>query len=150
MFDMESAACSQFKQIEAERQENDFSINGWKETLPWIFYDSDPYTVRNDETILMKMAFEAGQVGRDHRLRFVLSSYTLNGTWLGYAPLGTQFYYCGRAEPHTEDGGGSNRPTRWLKYGGGVHAPRPSGMKLRPLLSPSGTGTRATTRSSAT
>ena len=34
MFDMESAACSQFKQIEAERQENDFSINGWKETLP--------------------------------------------------------------------------------------------------------------------
>ena len=119
MFDMESAACSQFKQIEAERQENDFSINGWKETLPWIFYDSDPYTVRNDETILMKMAFEAGQVGRDHRLRFVLSSYTLNGTWLGYAPLGTQFYYCGRAEPHTEDGGGSNRPTRWLKYGGG-------------------------------
>ena len=65
------------------------SIPGWPAMMPWIYYTQDRGAVFGSLPIGMKVGVKSRRglepdAGVVTRLSFVLSSWTMNGTWLGY------------------------------------------------------------------
>ncbi|CAM9776046.1 unnamed protein product, partial [Ectocarpus fasciculatus] len=85
------------------------SVTNWVEGMPWLVYDSDGLC--DDKSIRMKMSLN------ERLLRYVVSTYTLNGTWLGYRDIGALFNYCTRRAPKSSSGGGPGSDTGWQIFG---------------------------------
>ena len=110
LYDLSFGACALYLQIQAGRSSN--SVNGitnWPEGMPWLVYDRG--AVCEDKSIQMKMSLE------EKFLRYVVSTYTLNGTWLGYRDIDTFFNYCTKRAPKSHRGGGPGSSSRWQIFG---------------------------------
>jgi len=121
MYWPDSEVCELFEDILDKRSENARSQDGWVDTLPWLRYVETATEIRVSEAITMQMSFGNVDDYHYHQMRYVLSKYYLNGTWMGYEDLTTQFYYCGMAAPNTHRGGGSSMSTSWLRFGHGYN-----------------------------
>ena len=75
------------------------NIKNWVTSLPWILYSSS--TACKDETYDDRVNLQANY------MQYVLSSYSMNGTWLGYQSLETLFSYCVQLAPDSLGGGGT-------------------------------------------
>ena len=60
--------------------------------IPDIFF-SDTATVRQNTDITLNYAYEDDDGGLNGKVDFYLSSFSLDGTWLGMEPLASQFFY---------------------------------------------------------
>lgn len=76
--------------------------------LPWLLYEGSGYLTATDLTLRIAMGASNLANGVSSELNFVLSAYTLNGTWLGFHNLTTQLQMCGA------DGG---EAVKWRKCG---------------------------------
>lgn len=76
--------------------------------MPWLFYGGTDYV--DDPNLDLRVQFSGGSLDRGEvsLLTFVLSSYLLNGTWLGYNQWTSQFQLCGAPK---------NDGSRWYRYG---------------------------------
>jgi len=109
----ESVACEVYSDLQGERGAR---------RLPWLTYDAD--NVREDAGLRSRFDFSTkktessstkNDVHREVDLR--IATYTLNGTFVGIAPLETQFFYCAMPAPDSARGGGASRSTVWRRFG---------------------------------
>lgn len=114
-YDLASTPCRLYDDLRLLRAPR----NSWgaRSRLPWLTYARDGDAVRGDGSLMMDMAFTASDARKDHKLRFRLATYALDGTFLGFEPLTTQFFYCGLDAPRTGSGGGEASDTAWVRYG---------------------------------
>lgn len=121
LFDQTSEACIAFEAIEQSRKTGTYAQSGWGNALPWLKYDEAAAVVTDDSGITMTLGLDTAAVSAGNvdasQLRFYLGVTSLNGTWLGLQEVDTQFFYCGAPSPRTSKGGGTSKPTNWLKYG---------------------------------
>jgi meckelin len=114
-YNLALGACATYLQIRLLRSNN--AINGitnWPEGMPWLIYDGGS-SLCEDKSIQMKMSLS------DKLLQYVVSSYTLNGTWLGYRNINTLFNYCSKRAPKSGDGGGAGSSSKWQIFGAYQH-----------------------------
>lgn len=104
-------ACVVYNVIMAGRSTED----GDKLFIPPILYQEKGEAVYRDKSLNMAMSFPGGSGVT--RLKFVVSSFSLDGRWLGYSDLDTLLFYCGMPAPKTAEGGGTSSPTRWQRFG---------------------------------
>ncbi|KXZ47359.1 hypothetical protein GPECTOR_36g81 [Gonium pectorale] len=76
--------------------------------MPWLLYEGSGYT--DDRNMDLRVKFSGGSVsqGKVSMFTFVLSSYLLNGTWLGYSTWTSEFQLCGAPK---------NDGSRWYRFG---------------------------------
>ena len=86
------------------------SIMNWGVGLPWLWYGGGA-EVCND------MTFRSQTSLNEQQMRYVVASYTLNGTFNGFQELETLFYYCSRSSPFSGYGSGKGSPTGWQIFG---------------------------------
>ena len=82
-----------------------------------MFYEESYLVATLNDDIDMSLAFSSLSESYTDTLNFVLSVTSLNGTWLGYQSVDTQFFFCGMAAPFSHLGGGTNSYSKWLKVG---------------------------------
>jgi meckelin len=112
-----------------------------RRALPWMVYSGEGGAVTDSKGIEQKMSLDAIQIPNTvDRLNLTLAKYSLNGDFLGFEKLRTQFYYCNRRSSQYDAGSDSSSSssssgdaskgtatygvppsgdTRWLKYGTG-------------------------------
>ncbi|MEW5313740.1 MAG: hypothetical protein WDW38_005281 [Sanguina aurantia] len=66
--------------------------------MPWLYYQGSAYS--QDKSMAIRVRFQGGSLasGSVSSLEFVLASYRVNGTFLGYRNWTTQFQICGAAK----------------------------------------------------
>mmetsp|Transcript_576 Transcript_576/g.970 ORF Transcript_576/g.970 Transcript_576/m.970 type:complete len:1032 (-) Transcript_576:28-3123(-) len=105
----EVPACEVFIETHEElmksttNQVNQFGITGWVAGFPFLYFDASvtETTYVNSEAITAPVIVPT-------RLRFILATFSLNGTFLGYEELSNQLVLCDSDELHTTD---------WLSFG---------------------------------
>ena len=146
LFDKDVDSCKILDDIYSDRTkwtDEAPAAREWVKSVPWLKYSDigEPAVIDTNKNLAdMKIAIDAGTAGSNYvdRLNFTLAKYSLNGEFLGFEPLRTQFYYCNKKSSAydsgvgtTSDGTGGNtaaKPTygppptgdtRWLRYGYG-------------------------------
>lgn len=111
-YDLDSTACILYNKLWSGEL-------GAANEMPRLFYDPplEGRDVRADPAIRMKLTFKGGTSGREHRLRFRLAVFALNGTLVGFENLDTQMFYGDMDTPDTHKGGGPTRSTVWQRFG---------------------------------
>jgi meckelin len=104
-----SYPCSVFQEISNLRSSIE-NIATWPQSMPWLYYRT-PSTPCKDTSLQMTMSLNSLQ------LEFIVATYTLNGTFLGYSDVETLFTYCPMPSPWTQTGGGSSSTTLWMIFG---------------------------------
>lgn len=116
LYNPDATVCRLFSRIATARPGSLHGFGGWSPSLPFLMYRDDGLGVTEDRGVQMRVAFNNNSDSSDYeQLRFVLSKYTLNGTWLGFEPLGWQLQYCQPAPGATSTG--PSRDTRFLRFG---------------------------------
>lgn len=104
------SACSAFNSILLGRANTNINgVQNWVPGMPWLTYANGE--VCKVDLLQMRMKLS------NKLLQYVLSVYSLNGTWLGYSELGTTLNYCTRRAPNSNQGGGTGSPTGWEIFG---------------------------------
>lgn len=110
LYDDTATACVDFLAIyNARSSKGVYDVAAWSNALPWIYYNSagvSASTVCSDTTFSKHLS-----LGKF--LNYFVASYTLNGTYLGLAPLDTFFSYCSLQAPLSSQGGGDSSNTYW-------------------------------------
>ena len=94
-------------------------------TMPWLYYLRASPLILQSEELTMRIALEPRR-NFVHRLEFVLSSYSWNGTWLGNTLVTDQFSLCDipSAQADAFNEVGANRKTFcWLNQRWYLKAP---------------------------
>ena len=111
-YDSSTLACSLMNEIAQQRPTWNAVSWNWRVMTPWIQYDGE--SARNIKTDLgiqnvysFNMQTKPGTV--DY-MQLVLAKYALNGTFLGWSNVTTQFEYCTPT---------ANTVPRWIKFGYG-------------------------------
>lgn len=112
-YDDASPPCKTFTAIAASRSKT-YDVTNWGKGMPWVYYEAAS-TPCKDESIQMSMSL-TGKV-----LNYVVATYTLNGTFLGYSDVATFFSYCTMTFPDTAKGGGTSTSTQWTVFGSTEH-----------------------------
>lgn len=104
--DASTKACSAYEKAKVFAGTGDPNAD-----LPEIKFDGDsPISILTNKDIKMDFSFDMTKKGGTHdTLTFILNTYAINGTWLGFKKLTNDFLYC--------DVGGNDAP--WLKFGYG-------------------------------
>jgi len=106
MYDETASACNYFQRLErASQLSSTNGFSGWYAKLGFLYFESSQIAL--DSTLTSVMAFDAID-GYVHSLRFVVTKYAFNGTYLGQEDLTTQLQLCG---------GHYDKMTRWLSFG---------------------------------
>jgi meckelin len=116
LYNFVTGACKAFTDIMALRDDGVKNVDNWAVGLPWLTYSEGArHKVCKDDSLKEKMSLDSNY------LEYVVSTYSLNGTWLGYSEAGTIFNYCTRQAPHTSRGGGEGSSTTWQIFGAFEH-----------------------------
>ena len=115
-YDLSSTPCRLYDHLESTLRAQRHTW-GAREHLPWLTYARDGDDTRKITDLKMELSFSSDDGQRDAKLKFRLAAYTVNGTFLGFSELNTQFFYCGMPAPSTGAGGGEASDTSWLRYG---------------------------------
>lgn len=94
-FDPAVTACIAFDMIQRNGRVSTVNgINGWFSGLPFLNYRSEAPTVLQT-TVTMQMSFdEMSNKGTTDHLNFVLASYHVNGSLIGFRSLTDELAYC--------------------------------------------------------
>ena len=111
LYDHSAGACQAFQAITRSRG-NDFtySVLNWAAGMPWLFYSGGPMACGYN-------SFRQKASLNSQILRYVVGSYTMNGTFIGYQPLDSLFNYCTRRAPYAGQGFGDSLPNKWQIFG---------------------------------
>lgn len=111
MYNNEAPACQLIDEIHVNRDTwTDVSWD-WRLSTPWLRYDDPATTVETDISIQLSVSFDMmKKQGTFDTLRYVLARYSLNGTFLGWTNLTSEFEFCTPT---------SNTVPGWLKFGFG-------------------------------
>ena len=105
LYDDQSTVCASYLAITSSRGATFVdNVANWVAGMPWLYYSGSSeacFYDGVDRTVSLK----------NDKLVYVLGTFTMNGTFLGYRPLGTLFTYCGRTAPYSSDGGGTSSST---------------------------------------
>lgn len=98
MFDQGKAACKVLQDLQKEGAVTNTFYDQWKGGIPWLFYTASSADVyRNSDrlkaTVSLSSASDPGD-GKINYLNFKMAAYHLNGTFLGFEPLGAQLQLC--------------------------------------------------------
>ena len=116
VYDSSSTVCSLFLSFITLRgytsaAKSYASKSGWGTGLPWLYYSTtDSASACLDTNIKMKMSLKSTV------LKYYVSVFTMNGTWLGYNNISTLFSYCTMIAPDTDQGGGTGASTKWQRF----------------------------------
>ncbi|OQS06005.1 transmembrane protein [Thraustotheca clavata] len=118
MFDPTTSACALLQQLAASsRLTTTNGMSGWSNTLPFLLYGSGATSVLTQTSIQMTMSFSSTKnPGTYDKLQFIVASYSMNGTFLGFSPLSTQLLVC---DPTTM--GNFGYSSDWLLFGFGMN-----------------------------
>ena len=93
-FHSDSDACADLESLQSSRSPSVNGASDWKHSLPWLLYSEDATGVRETTDISLKFAYEDDdRSGVTSRAEMFLSTFTLDGEWLGMEPLASQFWY---------------------------------------------------------
>ena len=114
LYDQDTSACRLLRNIISEERNVDYhGQSDWKYTLPWLLYDGNADDISTDRGIQMKMSF-AEREEYAHNLKFKLAKYALDGTFMGFEDLTSQFLYCSSSvAPNTVEQGSK----QWYSFG---------------------------------
>ena len=116
LYDISTTVCSTYQAILTNRGLTfTNNIENWVNSLPWITYSSS--TACTDESYQSFVNLDT------YYMQYIVSSYSLNGTWLGYQSLETLLNYCVQIAPNTYGGGGTGTSTQWQIYGSYYNTP---------------------------
>ena len=102
LYDDQSTVCSTYLSIIASRGAVYIdNVANWVTGMPWLYYSGS-------STACFDSGVDRTVTLRNDNLEYVLGTFTMNGTFLGYQPLGTLFTYCGRVGPYSSTGGGTS------------------------------------------
>jgi meckelin len=110
LYDARTYPCSVFQAISELRSSTTEEVSTWPLSMPWLYYRT-PSTPCKDKSLQMTMSLKSLQ------LQFIVATYTLNGTFLGYSDAETLFSYCPMSSPWTHTGGGTSSSTLWMIFG---------------------------------
>ncbi|KAF4137969.1 Meckelin (Transmembrane protein 67), partial [Phytophthora infestans] len=93
-FDPQAPSCAVFDSIQRSGRSSIVNnIDGWFTTLPFLNYRSVASSVLQTPVGMKMTSDAASNEGIDH-LEFVLASYHVNGTLIGFRPLTHELAYC--------------------------------------------------------
>lgn len=112
LYDDSTGACKAFDDIVALRGTSGLtnSIVNWGIGMPWLY-------VANGIAACSDTQFRPKVTLLNYDLKYVVASYTLNGTFNGFSELDTLFTFCAPRAPYTSVGGGSSSSTGWQIFG---------------------------------
>jgi hypothetical protein len=93
MYNEAEAPCAAYRTMltSVTTEENTYYDSGWRENLPWLYYQSGAETViEKDSRIQGRIEFQSSSSSSLGLLRFVAAKYSLEGDFLGYEDLTTQ------------------------------------------------------------
>ena len=92
MYDEDSAACQLYRELQ-ENAETAVNSDEWKARLPGLYYEqgSAMYT-QNDVDLTVSLDGDATSIGSV--LKYMIASYSLNGTYLGLSELSDELQLC--------------------------------------------------------
>ena len=115
MYDDLSDACSAFTTAVNARSSTTIinDINNFVIGVPWLYISgaATSYSTCTSQTYSSRVSLDSMP------LYYVLSAYTMNGTWVGFQRLETVFQYCGEVAPRTKYGAGTSSSTGWQYFG---------------------------------
>ena len=124
MFDFTYGACKAFNDIGVGRGVNLYGLSTWHNSMPLLVFPqlvgATALATCKDKSLQMQMSL------RGKMMNFIVSKFSINGTWLGYNNVSTLFQYCKVAPPNTHRGGGTSSNTRL----GLVHKVHPQALLL--------------------
>jgi len=97
MYKENYSACLAFKNMGTTIaiQQNDFYDAGWRQDLPWIYYNqTGTEVIEKASRVQGKARFQTSATDKLGILRFVLGMYSLEGDFLGFQDLGSQLQLC--------------------------------------------------------
>jgi meckelin len=110
LYDDQSTACSTYQSITSARGTNYVSnVSNWVTGMPWLYFSggsSACFATINTQSVTLK----------NYQLEYVLGSFAMNGTFLGYRPLNSLLSYCGRPGPLSSTGGGTNSNSKYQYF----------------------------------
>ena len=109
LYDTSFGPCKTFQDIGLNRIGTTNEVLNWDSAMPWLFMSSTAACFNKDYHT---------QVSLDTQyLRYIVGSYTLNGTFTGFQPLENLFSYCSRKAPYSGQGSGDGSSNRWQIFG---------------------------------
>ncbi|OQR98550.1 transmembrane protein [Achlya hypogyna] len=117
VFAPKSSACSLLNQLAmSSRLTTSNGILGWTATLPFLEYTAGAASVLAQTNIDLTMSFSSqANPGTTDTLQYIVASYGLNGSFLGWSPLTTQLLLC---DPTARGNYGFS--LEWLRFGLGT------------------------------
>lgn len=110
LYDDQSTACSTYQSITLGRGINYVSnVTNWVTGMPWLYFaggSSACFATINTQSVTLK----------NYQLQYVLGTFTMNGTFLGYSSLDSLLSYCSRPGPRSSTGGGANSNSKYQYF----------------------------------
>ncbi|KAI8803545.1 Meckelin [Cladochytrium replicatum] len=114
LYDEASSPCIAYQRIATTRSSSSTDNPDTPKGMPWLYYGllnrEDP-SVTARRILNVSLAIASIERGASHTFAFVLGTYTVNGTFLGYQNLTTQFGLC--------ESSASVSLLSWLQFGTG-------------------------------
>jgi len=111
MYDDESAACIAHNNIVSQRFNTFENVDNWVLGQPWLYVSGDPTATARFYSYKKRVSLN------NQFVKLVLAAYTMNGTFVGFRNLETEFAYCQRRPSKTDIGGGTATSTDWQLFG---------------------------------
>eukprot|EP01038_Epipyxis_sp_PR26KG_P012906 gene12906-17295_t len=113
LYDDKAEACIAHQDVISARGTSNYirSVENWVAGSPWLYFAQTGSKACYFELMSQRINF-------NHiKLKYVVATYTMNGTFLSYSNLDTLFFYCNRSAPYSGSGGGASSSTNWQLYG---------------------------------
>lgn len=93
-YNKENAACSAYNEIALAAKSVDPTNfdEGWKESLPWLYYLSKGKAVSESDRIKTKYAISSNSIPTN--IELWVGKYSFNGTFLGYSSFDREGFLC--------------------------------------------------------
>ena len=87
-------------------------IINWAPGQPWIYFAN----FNGGKSVCHTDIYQSRVSLHSFEMQYVIAAYFLNGTLQGFHPVESLFTYCTREAPHTGQGGGQGRSTKWQYF----------------------------------
>eukprot|EP00792_Barthelona_sp_PAP020_P004654 TRINITY_DN2261_c0_g1_i1.p1 TRINITY_DN2261_c0_g1~~TRINITY_DN2261_c0_g1_i1.p1 ORF type:complete len:1090 (-),score=238.02 TRINITY_DN2261_c0_g1_i1:73-3312(-) len=114
-FSLDSAPCKEYMTLYSTYATITNGFSDWPSLLPYLYHTNVAGTIYSTDitsSFLFQLPEDSSSDLLD-KLRIILAKYALNGTFLGYERLSTQFQLCGE--------GSLQEKTAWLNFGTSFH-----------------------------
>jgi meckelin len=110
LFNDQTSACSSYLSITGGRGNQYISdVTNWVTGMPWLYFSGGSaacFATIDTESVSL----------RNYQLQYIVGTFTMNGTFLGYQPMNTLLSYCGISAPNSDSGGGTSSNSKYQNY----------------------------------